>query len=73
MKYHAKATHDQLGIHFKYHYFRNTYGTALAEMNIPAHILRNQMGHGSINVTQQYYIAVSKRGIDSLKSNLNEL
>lgn len=73
MKYHAKEVRRRTGIHFKYHYLRHTYGTALAELNTPAHILCNQMGHGNINVTQKYYIAVSKRGIDTLKNNLEAL
>lgn len=73
MKYHSKTIKKELGIAFKYHYLRHTYGTALAEMNTPAHILRNQMGHASISVTHQYYIAVSKSGIDTLKSNLTKL
>ena len=59
MKYHVKQIQRKLGIHFKYHYLRHTYGTALAELNTPAHILCNQMGHGDIKVTQKYYIAVS--------------
>lgn len=73
MKYHAQEVRRRTGIQFKYHYLRHTYGTALAEMNTPAHILCNQMGHGNIKVTQQYYIAVSKRGIDTLKNNLESL
>lgn len=73
MKFHAQKIQRELGIHFKYHYLRHTYGTALAEMNTPAHLLCNQMGHGNMNVTQKYYIAVSKRGIDLLMKNLNEM
>lgn len=45
----------------------------MAEMNTPAHLLCNQMGHGNINVTQRYYLAVSKTGIDILKRNLNQI
>ena len=73
MKYHSQEVRRRTGIQFKYHYLRHTYGTALAELNTPAHILCNQMGHGNIKVTQQYYIAVSKRGIDTLKNNLESL
>ena len=73
MKYHAKQIQQRLGIHFKYHYLRHTYGTALADRNTPPHLLCNQMGHGNIKVTQQYYIAVSERGIDTLKTNLDVL
>lgn len=39
MKYHAKKIKCRLGIHFKYHYLRHTYGTALADRNTPPHIL----------------------------------
>lgn len=73
IKYHAKQIQKNLDIHFKYHYLRHTYGTALADMNTPAHILCNQMGHGNVNVTQKYYIAVSETGIESLKNNLGNL
>ena len=70
MKYHSRTIKEQLQIEFKYHYLRHTYGTRLAEMNTPSHILRNQMGHANINVTQRYYIAVSQIGIDLLMNNL---
>lgn len=73
MKYHAKEIKRRLGIHFKYHYLRHTYGTALADRNTPPHILCNQMGHGNINVTQQYYVAVSRRSVEVLKHNLKSL
>lgn len=73
MKYHSRTVKEQLHITFKYHYLRHTYGTALADMNTPAHILRNQMGHASINVTQRYYIAVSKSGINVLIGNLKQI
>ena len=73
MKYHSRTIKENLHITFKYHYLRHTYGTALADMNTPAHILRNQMGHASINVTQRYYIAVSQSGIDILKKNLGRI
>lgn len=73
MKYHSRTIKENLHITFKYHYLRHTYGTTLADMNTPAHILRNQMGHASINVTQRYYIAVSKSGIDVLIGNLKQI
>ena len=73
MKYHAKTIKKTLGIHFKYHYLRHTYGTILAELNTPTHILCNQMGHGSPVVTQKYYLAISKQGIDIIKEKANKL
>lgn len=73
MKYPTREIKNKLGIEFKYHYLRHTYGTMMAEMNTPTHLLCNQMGHGNIHVTQLYYLAVSQAGVDILKSNLNEL
>ena len=73
MKYHTRVIKEKFGINFKYHYLRHTYGTQLAVLNTPAHILCHQMGHGNIHVTEQYYIAVSKNGIDALTDNLEKL
>ncbi len=72
-KYPSREIKSKLGIHFKYHFLRHTYGTMMAEMNTPQHLLCNQMGHGNIQVTQQYYIAISKNGINVLQNNLNRL
>lgn len=72
-KYPTREIKSRLNIQFKYHYLRHTYGTLMAEMNTPANLLCNQMGHGNINVTQRYYLAVSKTGIDILKKNLNQI
>ena len=72
-KYPTREIKSRLNIQFKYHYLRHTYGTLMAEMNTPAHLLCNQMGHGNINVTQRYYLAVSKTGLDILKRNLNQI
>ena len=72
-KYPTREIKSRLNIQFKYHYLRHTYGTLMAEMNTPAHLLCNQMRHGNINVTQRYYLAVSKTGIDILKRNLNQI
>ena len=71
MKYPSREIKTKLGINFKYHYLRHTYGTLMAEMNTPTHLLCNQMGHGHIHTTQRYYIAVSKSGIEILQGNLN--
>lgn len=66
MKYHSRTIKEKLGIGFKYHYLRHTYGTFMADHNTPAHLLCNQMGHASIRVTQKYYIAMSREEIDTL-------
>lgn len=72
-KYPSREIKSRLGINFKYHYLRHTYGTLMAEQNTPAHLLCNQMGHGNIHVTQLYYLAVSETGVEVLKKNLNNL
>ena len=72
-KYPSREIKSKFHMEFKYHYLRHTYGTMMAEMNTPTHLLCNQMGHGKIQVTQQYYIAVSQNGIDILQQNLNRL
>ena len=73
MKYYSREIKSQLGIDFKFHTLRHTFGTKMAEMNTPTHLLCDQMGHGNIHVTQQYYIAISQSGIDTLRKNLNQL
>lgn len=73
MKYHSRTIKSELGIDFKFHHLRHTYGTRLAILNTPTHILCNQMGHASGKVTEKYYLAVSKMGIDVLLKNLNTI
>ena len=73
MKYHTQKIKAMYGISFKYHYLRHTYGTRLALLNTPMHILCNQMWHASGNVTQKYYLGFSKQGVDLLKSNLDSM
>ena len=73
MKYHSRSIQSKLGIGFKYHFLRHTYGTRLAEMNTPLHILCKQMGHGNSKVTEKYYLALSKDGVEMLHEKLNTL
>ena len=73
IKYPTREIKTKLGIDFKYHYLRHTYGTRMAELNTPEHLLCDQMGHGNIHVTQRYYLAVTKSGVDVLRDNLNSL
>ena len=73
MKYHSRTIKTELGIDFKFHHLRHTYGTRLAELNTPTHILCNQMGHASGKLTDRYYLAVSNSSIDILLRNLNAI
>ena len=72
-KYPTREIKSKLGIAFKYHYLRHTFGTLMAEMNTPTHLLCAQMGHGNIHITQRYYIALSATGIEVLQRNLKQL
>lgn len=73
MKYHSRKIKETLGIDFKYHYLRHTYGTRLAEQNMPSHLLCNQMGHANSKVTEKYYIAMSKHGMEIIKDKIEEI
>ncbi len=73
MKYHSRELKQKHGINFKYHFLRHTYGTLLAVMNTPTHVLCKQMGHAKIEVTEKYYIANSKEGIAILRDNLEKI
>ncbi len=73
MKYHTRMIKEKYEITFKFHYLRHTYGTAMADMNTPTHLLCNQMGHSSSKVTERYYISMSKTGVEILRDNLNKL
>lgn len=72
-KYPSREIKSKLGINFKYHYLRHTFGTRMAELNIPEHLLCNQMGHGNIHITHKYYLAITKTGFDMLRDTLNKL
>lgn len=73
IRHHAKYLRELYSIHFKYHNLRHTFGTKLALMNTPEHILLNQMGHSKSSTTHKYYLAMSENGINELKNNLNKL
>ena len=73
MKYHSRTIKAQLHINFKYHYLRHTYGTRMAELNTPTHLLCKQMGHASGKVTERYYLGMTKAGVEGLVENLNKL
>lgn len=73
MKYHSRLLKQKYHIDFKFHFLRHTYGTHLATLNTPTHILCQQMGHGKIETTKKYYIGVSQKGVDTLLQNLNKM
>lgn len=73
IKHHARPLKEKYGIEFKFHNLRHTYGTSLAVMNTPEHILLNQMGHSKSSTTHKYYLAVSEEGINELKNNIEKL
>lgn len=73
MKFHSRTIKEKLGIDFKFHHLRHTYGTRMAELNTPTHLLQKQMGHSYIHITQRYYIAMTKAGEDILHDKLNQL
>ena len=73
IRHHAPNIKDRFGIQFKYHTLRHTFGTKMALMNTPEHILLNQMGHSKSSTTHKYYLAMSEEGVAELKKNINNL
>ena len=72
-KYPTREIREKLGVEFKYHYLRHTFGTRMAEFNTPQHLLCRIMGHGNIHVTQRYYLSITKNGEDIILENLDKL
>lgn len=72
-RFHSKNIRAKLGIDFKYHYLRHTFGTMMALLNVPQYLLCNQMGHGNINVTSKYYLGETKDGVKLLRDSVNSL
>ncbi len=73
IRHHSKFIKDLYSIHFKYHNLRHTYGTKLALMNTPEHMLLNQMGHSKSSTTHKYYLAISDKAVDELKNNIEKI
>ena len=73
MKRHSRKIKEDLGITFRYHYLRHTYGTRMAELGMPPHLLCSQMGHASSKVTERYYLGRSKSGIDLIFDKINQI
>lgn len=73
IRHHARPLRERHQIEFKFHNLRHTYGTNLALLNTPEHILSNQMGHFKAQTTHKYYLAVSKDGINELRNNLEKM
>ena len=70
IKHHSRPIKEKYNIYFHFHKLRHTYGTNLALMNTPEHILLRQMGHSKCQTTHKYYLAVSEEGVQELKKNL---
>ena len=70
IKHHSRQIKEKYNIYFHFHKLRHTYGTNLALMNTPEHILLKQMGHSKCQTTHKYYLAVSEEGVQELKKNL---
>ena len=71
-KYHARELKKH-GIEFRYHNLRHTYGSRMANAGVPQHLLLKMMGHGNIQVTQQYYLGMNDESIDIIKKKLEEI
>ena len=73
IRHHKRYILQIADVEFKYHNLRHTFGTKLALMNTPEHILLKQMGHSKSSTTHKYYLAMSEQAVQELKNNLNKL
>ena len=69
IKLHSTTIRRRLGLNFKYHFLRHTFGTVVVELNTPPHLLQNQMGHSKIQVTQEYYLVIPKKVLIFFRGN----
>ena len=73
IKHHSRPLKEKYQVEFNFHKLRHTYGTNLALMNTPEHILLKQMGHSKCQTTHKYYLAVSEEGIQEVRKNLERM
>ena len=72
VKYWARVLKD-LGIDFKYHSLRKSFGTYHAAANTPAIELKNAMGHKKFETTLKYYVNQNQITKEKLIANLGIL
>ena len=71
MKYPSRAI-KQMGIEFKFHYLRHTYGTRCIESGMRAVALQRLMGHTDVSVTLNTYTTIFNKYKEQELEKVNE-
>lgn len=71
MKYWSRQI-KKLGIDFNYHALRHTGATVLANLNTPAQVLSQRLGHSKIETTFAYYIGINAQSQRLLSERLSQ-
>lgn len=67
----GRLARNELDLNFKFHNLRHTHASMLAEMNIPAIVVKDRLGHSKIETTMIYYTHVTSGMREKLVSSLN--
>ncbi len=71
VKYWAKKIKEEVEINYKHHILRHTCASHIASQNVPKHSLMKFMGHGSIAVSEKYYVADNEIAEQKMRNALN--
>lgn len=67
----GRHARNELNMNFKYHNLRHTHCSKLAELGIPAVVVKDRLGHSKIETTMIYYTHVTNGMRENLVSALN--
>lgn len=67
----TRIADEELDIALKFHNLRHTHASKLAELNVPAVVVKNRLGHKKIETTLQYYTHITSGMTDNLLTALN--
>lgn len=69
----GRMIRKEMNTNFKYHNLRHTHCSKLAELGIPAVVVKDRLGHSKIETTMKYYQHVTGGMRDNLIKSLNSL
>lgn len=69
----GRLARNELNMNFKYHNLRHTHCSKLAELGIPAVVVKDRLGHSKIETTMKYYTHLTEGMRKNLVNSLNSL
>ncbi len=67
----SRIAKSELNIKFKFHNLRHTHASVLAELNIPAVVVKSRLGHAKIETTLKYYTHITESMTENLINKLD--